>query len=603
MNYSKLRYISIFFLISFFYVSIKYFLSIFEYPDENLVLKIIRFNDMEYAYLVESFSRLDFSTDWSKIEKSEHIIGFPIFSTIFHSLVFKPFGYYSFYILEVIFFFFIIYLFFLILLKFENNNIRSLNGILILLIICQLIEFGKFYYTGFFSKLNPITEFIGLRFPRPITTSIFAMLFLVNLVDLVNKKISENKNNIYFISLSLALLINSFFHLFFIFFILAFLYLAPKILKESSSNFSEIFKVIFFSSLLILIGISIFFVQQNFSEPDYANRIGVHYLSINDKLNNSLEFLRIFTQVEYISLLIICVILKFYINLKFKDATLNEHLSIFFLFIISSLISPIIFLVASNKVIVSHHFLTIAKFSFFLFIFISLYLITKKILVKKLAVVFMVLLFIIISKNFYSKDLNNEKINEEVRIYNFLKQNKYINSDKILFANKNFFFDNVWFSLENKYISIVPGFVSSQKDVQIEKSIFQILNIFNIDENNFDEKINNKSCKRECFAEYFNYKFIVNSMRHYKPLEKEYSIEIAKKIKGISEVDWWYLYLPYSEKIRLKNDFLEFNYDPKNNPHLVILRTQEKLLSQNNLSKDYKKVINGKFYYVFEKID
>ena len=92
-------------------------------------------------------------------------------------------------------------------------------------------------------------------------------------------------------------------------------------------------------------------------------------------------------------------------------------------------------------------------------------------------------------------------------------------------------------------------------------------------------------------------------MRHYKPLEKEYSIEIAKKIKGISEVDWWYLYLPYSEKIRLKNDFLEFNYDPKNNPHLVILRTQEKLLSQNNLSKDYKKVINGKFYYVFEKID
>ena len=188
MNYSKLRYISIFFLISFFYVSIKYFLSIFEYPDENLVLKIIRFNDMEYAYLVESFSRLDFSTDWSKIEKSEHIIGFPIFSTIFHSLVFKPFGYYSFYILEVIYFFFIIYLFFLILLKFENNNIRSLNGILILLIICQLIEFGKFYYTGFFSKLNPITEFIGLRFPRPITTSIFAMLFLVNLVDLVNKK-------------------------------------------------------------------------------------------------------------------------------------------------------------------------------------------------------------------------------------------------------------------------------------------------------------------------------------------------------------------------------------------------------------------------------
>ena len=87
---------------------------------------------------------------------------------------------------------------------------------------------------------------------------------------------------------------------------------------------------------------------------------------------------------------------------------------------------------------------------------------------------------------------------------------------------------------------LVPGFVSSQKDVQIEKSIFQILNIFNIDENNFDEKINNKSCKRECFAEYFNYKFIVNSMRHYKPLEKSTRklVEIVKKIKNILEFDW-----------------------------------------------------------------
>ena len=59
----------------------------------------------------------------------------------------------------------------------------------------------------------------------------------------------------------------------------------------------------------------------------------------------------------------------------------------------------------------------------------------------------------------------------------------------------------------------------------------------------------------------------------------------------------------HSEKIRLRNNFLEFNYDPKNNPHLIILKAQEKLLSENNLSKDYKKVINGKFYNVFEKIN
>ena len=603
MNYSNLRYTLIFFTISFFYVSTKYLLSIFEYPDENLILKVIRFNDMEYAYLVESFSRLDFSTDWSKIEISDRIIGFPIFSTIFHSFMFKPFGYFSFYILEVIFFFFIIYLFFQILTKFENNKVRSLNGVLILLIICQFIELGKFYNSDLFSKLNPIIEFIGLRFPRPITTSIFALLFLLNLINLVNKKIVESKNNIYLISLSLTLLINSFFHLFFVFFILAFVYLAPKVFKESKSNFNEIFKVILFSSSIILIGISIFFIQQNFSEPDYANRIGVHYLSVNDKIKNSFEFLRIFSQLEYISFFIISLILKFYISFKFKNDLLNKRMSIFFLFIFSSLISPIIFLIASDKVIVSHHFLTITKFSFFLFIFISMFMITKKILIKKFVYISMIFLFLILSKNFYTKNLNNGKINEEVNIYNFLKQNKYINSNKVLFATEHEFFDNVWFSLGNKYISVAPGFVSSQKDSQIENSIFQIFNIFNIDETNFDEKINDKSCVRECFAEYFNYKFNVNSMRHYKPLENEYSKEIVNKIKEISQVDWWYTVLPNSEKIRLKNKFLKLDFDPSNNPNLIILRMNEKLFFENELSKNYKKVINGNHYNVFEKIN
>ena len=89
------------FLISFFYVSLKYFLSFIEFPEEELILKIIRFTDKEYVYLVESFSRLDFSTDWSKFEISDKIIGFPVFSILMHAIFFKLFGYYTFFILEI----------------------------------------------------------------------------------------------------------------------------------------------------------------------------------------------------------------------------------------------------------------------------------------------------------------------------------------------------------------------------------------------------------------------------------------------------------------------------------------------------------------------
>ncbi len=603
MNYLNLKYNLIFFFISFIYVSTKYFFSIIEFPNENFILKIMRFSDLEYAYLVESLSRFDFSTDWSYFEKSKNIIGFPIFSIIFHAITFKAFGYYSFYILEIIFFFLIICIFFKILIKLEKDVLKSLNGILILLVICQFIEFGKFYDPGLFAKFNPVTEFIGLRFPRPLVTSVFALIFLINLMNITDKKFIECKNNIYFISLSLALLINSFFHLFFIFFVLAILYLIPKILNEGLVDLNNKTKIIFNSSLIILVGISVFFIQQSLSEIDYSNRIGVHYLNLSDKLKNSIDFLKIYTKAEYILLFLICLSLKLYFNLKKKKEIYNKYLSIFWLFIISSFISPLIFIFLSNKVIVSHHFLTIIKFSLFLFVFISFFLLIKKIFIKKFFFIPVILLIFLLINNFSLKKLDENRIQEEVSIYNFFKKNNYVNSDKILFANKSFFFDNVWFSLGNKYISVTNSFVSSQKDKQIENSIYQIFKIFNVNKNNFNQIVDDKSCIRECFAEYFQYKYVVNSIRHFKPLASEYSKEISNKIKNISSIDWWYTFLPNSEKMRLKNEYFNYEYDPNHNPHIIILKNNSKLFFERDLSKDYKKVINGKFYKVFEKIN
>ena len=603
MNYLNLKYNLIFFFISFIYVSTKYFFSIIEFPNENFILKIMRFSDLEYAYLVESFSRFDFSTDWSYFEKSKNIIGFPIFSIIFHAIAFKAFGYYSFYILEIIFFFLIICIFFKILIKLEKDVLKSLNGILILLVICQFIEFGKFYDPGLFAKFNPVTEFIGLRFPRPLVTSVFALIFLINLMNITDKKFIESKNNIYFISLSLALLINSFFHLFFIFFVLAILYLIPKLLNEGLVDLNNKTKIIFNSSLIILVGISVFFIQQSLSEIDYSNRIGVHYLNISDKFKNSIDFFKIYKKAEYILLFLICLSLKLYFNLKKKKEIYNKYLSIFWLFIISSFISPLIFIFLSNKVIVSHHFLTIIKFSLFLFVFISFFLLIKKIFIKKFFFIPVILLIFLLINNFSLKKLDENRIQEEVSIYNFFKKNNYVNSDKILFANKSFFFDNIWFSLGNKYISVTNSFVSSQKDKQIENSIYQIFKIFNVNKNNFNQIVDDKSCIRECFAEYFQYKYVVNSIRHFKPLASEYSKEISNKIKNISSIDWWYTFLPNSEKMRLKNEYLNYDYDPNHNPHIIILKNNSKLFFERDLSKDYKKVINGKFYKVFEKIN
>ena len=601
MSIFLLRKSVLFFLISFFYISLKYFLSFIEFPEEELILKIIRFTDKEYVYLVESFSRFDFSTDWSKFEISDKIIGFPIFSILIHAIFFKFFGYYTFFVLEIFFFFLIIYLLFLILTKFDNNKINCINGILLLLITCQIIEFGKIFRPDVFAQLNPIIEFIGLRFPRPLTTSIFAFLLILNLIIFFTKNFLESKKNIYIASMCLALLANSFFHLFFVFSMLTFFAILFKLIYEGLHDLKLKIKILFISSLIVLFGVSFFFVQQYFSEPDYANRIGVHYLSINDKYDNTLEFLRIFSQKEYLILLSICFIAKLYVKKKFNNSVINNYFLLLLFFVISSFISPIIFVILSNKVIVSHHFLTITKFSLFLFIFLFFFFLTKK-LYNNRAIVYslMSLLSIFLIFNFYYGISNLEKSKEEKKIYEFLNQKDYTNSDKVLYGND--FFDHVWFSLGNKYISIPSGFLSSLRDDQIENLVFYLFKTFNVTEKNFNEKIENRDCIRECFAAtYFNYKYVVNKMRHYRPLIKEYSRKDIEKIKTISEIDWWYSIIPLSEKKRLKERFKKLNFDKDFRPDLIILNYKDNLYFERDLSIDYLKVFNGKYYTVFEK--
>ena len=78
MNSNSKIYLQIV-LISSFLILVKYLVSYFYVFNEDLLLKILRLEDVEYLFIVESLSRMDFKTDWSIIYKAENIIGFPIF--------------------------------------------------------------------------------------------------------------------------------------------------------------------------------------------------------------------------------------------------------------------------------------------------------------------------------------------------------------------------------------------------------------------------------------------------------------------------------------------------------------------------------------------
>ena len=89
VDYYKKKHYIILLFISFFFVITKYLVSYYYYQDEKLLLKILRLSeDQEYFYLVESLSRFDFYTKFSKYQIANNIIGFPIFSVIWHSIIF-----------------------------------------------------------------------------------------------------------------------------------------------------------------------------------------------------------------------------------------------------------------------------------------------------------------------------------------------------------------------------------------------------------------------------------------------------------------------------------------------------------------------------------
>ena len=70
-----------------------------------------------------------------------------------------------------------------------------------------------------------------------------------------------------------------------------------------------------------------------------------------------------------IILIFLCILFKFYL---LKKNVVNNN--ILFYFFVSSILSPFIFILFSNKMISLYHFWTIVKFSGFLFVFTSIFI-------------------------------------------------------------------------------------------------------------------------------------------------------------------------------------------------------------------------------------
>ena len=117
----------------------------------------------------------------------------------------------------------------------------------------------------------------------------------------------------------------------------------------------------------------IFSLQQYYIEPDWAERIGVINITAQQKLFVLFYYFRSLVQIEFLFPLLISIILFINSNYFLKEKNLKKK-NIIFYFIICSIITPIVFIFASPKIVSLHHFIHILKLhcyiSFCIFLFL-----------------------------------------------------------------------------------------------------------------------------------------------------------------------------------------------------------------------------------------
>jgi hypothetical protein len=598
------NYILIFILTVLFFF-LKYFYSFFLFKEDYLITKILlETSDIQYYPLVESLSRFDFSPSFNDHFIAQKIITFPILSLIWHVILFKFFNYYSFIILEFIFKF----LTFLILYKiFRKLDINSICSIFFSFLILALPSFFYFIALVNFKNFNLINQLIninlGYRFPRPLVTFFYLILFLYFLICYCQNKY---KKKIFFfipISIVLAFLANSFFYLFISCSLLLIILLITKVKKNFFYFIKKNILILSCGIFIILVGLFLVFFQSFYGEADYSRKIGLFDINFQDKIFLFKYFLLSILKLETISLILSSLVLKFFSKKIFFQKNIVNIINIFFYLFVCSIIAPFVFVFLSSKVISLYHFFDLIIFTgvyYILFnVIIYLYYRFKSLLANSILVYFLFFIFslvVLLNYKFIAVNINQRQdIN---LINNFLISNNIANTNKTLFTN-DLHVINLWLHHKNKYLSIPEGFSNSLTDNQVEKSLFSLFKSLNINNNEFKKFLDIKGADgRSFFSTYFFiYKYQANSLKHFSDINK-YLPDQKNQILNTSPLRASSNIMPEDEMLNIISRYQSFNDKIQNYPDIIIIN---KNLFIDFYSQQYLKVLDTINFAIYLK--
>tara|TARA_B100000963_G_C22607661_1_gene663390 strand:- start:275 stop:2110 length:1836 start_codon:yes stop_codon:yes gene_type:complete len=532
-------------------------------------------------------------------------IAIPISGILVHSILLKIFGFYSFIIAEWICVFIFLLIFYQIFNLFFSKNLSTIFSILI---FCSPFLISETFLSNFQYLKVFEDNFYNLRVPRPMISNLFFFGFILIILKIDQKNIYKYSNFI-LIGLILGLTLSSVYYYFLTQVIFLIIFFHFNLKNNLFFELKDKLKFYLTSIFVFFISILPFLINLYFHEDEFTSRQGVFNLDYEKKIILLKYIAEKYLSTKFLAVIFTISLISYFVNFfRLREKKLNN---VFYLVFLSSLISPVLFVIFSNKSFVFYHFINFIVVNGVLYLIVFSLIIFNNILKIRInnfiTYVFLILiscLYVINDvnkfKNLYTDIEYKNQRNEFSKINSQILGKFNLNKSSLLSFETNII---IWSIMNDiKYLDFINGFFTSKKDYMIEEDIYSAFKKLELEEENFYRFIrNNKSSWRylnKNITKYVYYKYQANSLvtfNNSKDFKKNELIDINKSSPLLHQQS----IIPQYEINRL---IFEFNkFDKKlTYPDIIVLNKMDDFMNFSKLKLfNYCKVFDGDFYLMY----
>jgi len=601
------KIILLFLFISFFIFSSRWITSYYFFDELTSVRLIFESVTDGYYYfpLVKYLSIFDFNNSFNPNYENLNNLMIPFYSIFVHSFFFKLLGNFSFIFIE--------YLSISIFLIFVYRIFQKYYSVEISILFSLIIFLSPFIFSSLplpdSTYLNALENNIySLRFPRPLITSVYLILFLY-LISSFEKNDFITKKNFFLLGVILAATLSSFYYFFFIQVSIMFFYI---IYRYGYSSFNKLLtnwgSVISIGITFLIFSLPLIINLFNY-ESEYSQRLGIIDINFEQKKILLSHYLSGYLKKEFLIFFSISTVYLIYIN---KKELMNFRLiNLFYIFFLGSIFAPIFFISITNKSGILYHFNnTIIIFAYLLWLVIfydffnklSFNFLSKfKINIISVFLIILCMLYYI-NSTYINSNTKFEERTEFNKISKIILKNHDLSESTLMTFENSFM---VWAILNDiKYLNLTNFIITPKKDEMIENDLIKAFKFLDLDSDDFNFFISNKKTSWRYvnydLSTFFFYKYMANPIRTFNN-SKNFDEDVYKYIKNSSPINFEQSVIPNEELNRLNNKFMMTKLENYNYPDIIILNKQKEILKDINKIKNYCKVFEGNFFILFLK--